>query len=74
MTKKINLHKSVYELTEEFPDLIPVLKEIGFLGIVNPVVRKTLGKKMTLPMGCEKQGQELTAVIKRLEEKGFTVE
>lgn len=72
--RKIDLHKSVYELTEEHPDLIPILKEIGFLGIINPVVRRTLGKKMTLPKGCEKQGQELSAVIKRLEEKGFIVE
>lgn len=74
MMKKIDLKKSVFALTEEYPELIPILKEIGFAGVANPVVRRTLGRKMTLPKGCEKQGQDLGAVIKQLEEKGFVVE
>jgi uncharacterized protein len=74
LTKKIKLQKSVYELTEEYPELIPILKEMGFLGVINPVIRRTLGKKMTLPQGCGKQGQEISTVTKRLEEKGFSIE
>ncbi len=74
MTKTINLQKSVFKLTEEYPELIDILKEMGFLGVANPLVRKTLGKKMTLPQGCEKQGQVLDTVIVRLKENGFDVE
>ncbi len=74
MTKKIDLKKSVYDLTEEYPELISILKEMGFLGVINPVVRKTLGKKTTLPRGCEMQGKDLSEVIQILEEHGFSVE
>jgi len=52
--KEIDLNKSVYELTETYPELIEILKELGFLGVVNPVVRKTIGRMTTIPQGCNK--------------------
>lgn len=69
--KKIDLTKSVYDLTEEYPELINILKELGFLGVANPVVRNTLGRLTTIPEGCKKQGKDLNEVIKVLKEKGF---
>jgi hypothetical protein len=71
--KELDLKKPVYELTESYPELIEILKELGFLGIANPVVRKTLGRMMTLPEGCRKQGKDLDEVLKKLEEYGFKV-
>ncbi len=71
--KEIELNKSVYELTETYPELIGVLKELGFLGVANPVVRKTLGRKITIPQGCQKQGKDLSKVIEKLKEEGFEV-
>ena len=52
--KELDLNKSAYELTEVYPELIAVLKELGFLGVANPVVRETLGRATTIPKGCEK--------------------
>jgi hypothetical protein len=69
--KEIDLSKSVYELTETFPELIDILKEMGFLGVGNPIARKTLGRVTTIPQGCQKQGKNLAEVVKKLEEKGF---
>ncbi|HEY94286.1 MAG TPA: DUF1858 domain-containing protein [Dehalococcoidia bacterium] len=71
--KKIDLSKSLYDLTDEYPELIPVLKEMGFLGVANPVTRNTLGRMTTLPQGCEKQGKDLQEVIGELEKAGYTV-
>jgi len=71
LMKKIDLSKTVFELTEEHPELVDILKDLGFLGIGNPVVRNTLGRKMTIPQGCKLQGKELAVVLKHLEEKGF---
>ena len=71
--KKIDLNRSVYELTEEFPALIDILKEMGFIGVANPLVRKTLGRKTTIPEGSKKQGKELEDVIQRLRAEGFEV-
>ena len=73
MMKHIDLKKNVYELTETYPELIEVLKEMGFLGITNPIARKTLGKVTTIPQGCKRQGKDLNEVIKKLKELGFEV-
>jgi hypothetical protein len=73
MLKLIDLKKNVYELTETYPELIEVLKEMGFLGVANPIARKTLGKLTTIPQGCKKQGEDLNEVIKKLKELGFKV-
>ena len=71
--KQLDLSKTLYELTEEYPELIAILADIGFLGIKNPIARNTLGRITTLPEGCKKQGKDLTEVIEKLKEKGFTV-
>ncbi len=71
--KEIELKKSVYELTETHPELISILKEMGFFGVAFSVVRNTLGRVTTIPQGCEKQGKGLAEVIKELEKQGFTV-
>ena len=71
--KEIDLEKSVYELTEAYPELIDILKELGFFGVANAIARNTLGRVTTIPQGCQKQGQELVNVIKKLEDAGFVV-
>ena len=73
MLKLIDLKKNVYEQTETYPELIEVLKEMGFLGVTNPIARKTLGKLTTIPQGCKKQGKDLNEIIKKLKELGFKV-
>lgn len=72
--KKIDLGKSVYELTEQYPELIEILKEAGFLGVMNPVTRNTLGRITTIPQGCQKMGKDLAEVLVILKENGFEVE
>ncbi len=69
--KEIDLSKSIYELTEQYPDLIEILKEMGFLGVKNPITRQTLGRVTTIPQGCRKMDKDLDEVIKILREKGF---
>ncbi len=71
--KEIDLKKNLYELTEVYPELIEILKGMGFFGVANPLVRKTLGRVTTIPQGCEKQKKDLNKVIKELQEAGFEV-
>ena len=72
-TKEINLKKSVYDLTEQYPELIGILKEMGFLGLTNPIMRATMGKVTTIPQGCKKMGMDLDEVKGVLKEKGFEI-
>jgi hypothetical protein len=69
--KKIDLKKTIYELTEEYPELIDLLKNMGFLGVTNPIIRNTVGRKTTLAQGCKLQGKDLSQVIAALEAQGF---
>ena len=71
--KKIDLNKSIYELTEEYPELIEILKDMGFLGVINPLVRKTIGRKTTLSEGIKKQEKDLEEVFQKLKDKDFEI-
>lgn len=71
--KKIDINKTVYELTKEYPELVDILFELGFIGVKNPVVRNTLGRATTLKEGIKKQKKSLDEVVKVLKEKGFEV-
>jgi hypothetical protein len=69
--KEIDLTASLHELTETYPELIPILKEMGFVGVANPVTRNTLGRMTTLPEGCKEQGKDLAEVLAALREHGI---
>lgn len=71
--KQIDLNKNVYDLTMQYPELIGILKEMGFLGLTNPIMRATMGKVTTIPQGCKKMGMDLDEVKKVLKEKGFEI-
>ena len=72
--KGLDLNATIYDLTEAHPELIDILKELGFFGVTRPAVRNTLGRVTTLAQGCEKQGKDLQEVIATLRGHGFTVE
>ncbi len=72
--KSIDLTKSLYELTEEYPELIPVLVDMGFSGVAFPEMRNTHGKEMTIPTGAEKFGLHMDDVVAVLKDNGFEVE
>jgi hypothetical protein len=71
--KKIDLKKSVYQLTAQYPELIDILTGLGFLGVKNAIARETLGRMTTIPQGCERMGIALDQVKAALKQKGFEV-
>ena len=71
--KEIDTSLSIYELTHAYPELIGILKDLGFAGVANPVARNTVGKVTTLAEGCEKHGIDLAKVQGKLSEQGFEV-
>lgn len=69
--KEIDANLSIYELTRAYPELIDILKDVGFAGVANPVARTTMGRVTTLAQGCEKHGIDLSEVVGKLREHGF---
>ncbi|MFA5448973.1 MAG: DUF1858 domain-containing protein [Clostridia bacterium] len=72
--KTINLSDTVYNLCEQNSGLDLVLKEIGFPEIVNPVMRNTAGRFMTLEKGAKLRGVEIEILKNKLQEHGYSVE
>ena len=67
------MKKTVFELVSEYPEVKDILKNIGFESITNPVMLKTAGKVMTIPKGAKMKGIELSTIVEKFSEKGFTV-
>jgi hypothetical protein len=73
MSKIINIQFPVLQLCNEFPEIIPIMKELGFENITNPHMLKTAGRVMTLPNGCRIKGISIEKVIETFEKNGFTI-
>ena len=74
MQKVLDLHQSVYTLCTAYPELVAVMEELGFRDIAKPGMLQTAGRFMTLKKGAAMKGIELTCIIEKLKEHGFTVE
>lgn len=73
MQKEICLNSSVYSLCSTYPEIIDILKELGFLNITKPGMLQTAGKIMTLPKGCRMMKIPIERVQTALIEHGFII-
>ncbi len=60
-------NETVFALTEQFPKTIPLLKEAGFEKITNPLLRKTLGRAITVKKACEEQKVDFNSLKGKIE-------
>lgn len=49
---KLDLTKTVYELTQEYPQIIDIMAELGFKEITKKAMLNSVGKLMTIPKGA----------------------
>ena len=68
---KIDINKTVFDLIEENSELKDILTEIGFKGLDNPLLIKTMAKKTSLKRGASLMGIE--NLQERLENYGYEV-
>ncbi len=71
--KVVDLNRTLLDLTDEYPELVQVLADLGFVGIANPALRVAHGKVMTIRDGCRRAGLDLGMVVAGLERAGFSV-
>lgn len=74
MSKIININKSIYDITNENPEIIDILVELGFSDITKPGMLQTAGRFMTLPKGAALKKISLESIKDILEVKGYHVE
>lgn len=73
MRKIIDLNQSVYELCNQYPEMIPIMVEIGFEIITKTGALQTVGRVMTLPKGCRIKGISLNTAKEAFQHNGFTI-
>ena len=71
--KRIDLSRSVHALCAEYPELLEVMKDLGFKDIVMPGMLSTAGRIMTIPKGAAMKKIDLNVIIQRLKREGYNV-
>ena len=73
MSKTIDLSKSVFELYKEYPDIVHIMKELGFESITNPGILNTAGRFMTIPKGASMKNIKMDRIIEAFQSKGYEI-
>ena len=74
MEKKLDLSKSVYDLVKEYPEVIDIMKGLGFSEITSKVMLNSVGKIMTIPKGAKMKGVSMIDIVSAFMKAGFTLE
>lgn len=67
----IDLSKSVYEICKEHPEVVAIMKDLGFESIASPGMLNTAGRFMTIPKGAAMKHIPMEKIKTAFEEKGF---
>lgn len=68
MTNYVKATDTIYDITEKYPETISFFVSNGFENLSNPVMRRTLGKTVTLEMALSMKKINQEAFIHRLSE------
>lgn len=74
MAKKIDFTKTVFELTEEYPELIKIMADLGFSEITKPPVLNSVGRLVTIPKGAKMKQISMLDIVTALVANGFELE
>ncbi|KPU45549.1 hypothetical protein OXPF_07820 [Oxobacter pfennigii] len=73
MSYILDLSKSVYEISKEHPDIIEIMKELGFESITAPGMINTAGRFMTIPKGALIKNISMDKIKEVFKSKGYEV-
>lgn len=73
MGKKIDFSKTVFELTNEYPEIKDIMVKLGFTEIVKEELRNSMGKIMTIPKGAMVKGIPMMNIIAEFMANGFEI-
>jgi hypothetical protein len=71
--RQIDFQKTVYELCEEDPFVIEIMKELGFEQITKQGMLQTAGRIMTISKGARMRGIDLSSIVQTFEKHGYIV-
>ena len=71
--KMLDLNKSVYELTQEYPEVVEIMASLGFTEITKKAMLLSVGRMMTIPKGAKMKGIEMERIEEAFAKEGFSL-
>ena len=71
MKKLIDLNRTVFELVQDYPELVEIMAKLGFTEITKKPVLNSVGKLMTIPKGAKMKNIPMMDVVTALMANGF---
>lgn len=69
----INFSKTVFKICRENPEVIEIMKELGFTDITNPGMLNTAGRFMTISKGAAMKGIGLDRIKEAFRAHGYQI-
>ena len=73
MTKKIDFTKTVYELVNEYPEIVDIMEKLGFSDITKKSKLNSLGKIITIPKGAKIKDISMLDIVNEFSKNGFEI-
>jgi len=73
MGKKIDISKSVYEICKENPDVIEIMKSLGFENITSPGMLNKAGRFMTISKGTAMKNIAIDKIKEEFAKRGYEI-
>lgn len=70
----IDLSIPVAQVVDQHPEILDLLVELGFKPLATPLMRKTVGRKVSIQQGAKMNGLDLAKIKQTLEWNGYQVE
>ena len=71
--KTIDLSKTVYDLSRQYPEFIPIMTELGFKEMQNSMNLQAMGRLVSPIEGSKRHNVPIEDMVKKFEENGFHV-
>jgi hypothetical protein len=73
MKKTIDLKMTVNELVKAYPEIVEIMKELGFENITDPKMLATVGRFMTIEKGAAMKRIDLETIKETFGKRGFEI-
>jgi hypothetical protein len=72
--KIIDSNKSVFEISQQYPELVQILATLGFKDILLPGMLQSAGRMMTIRKGATMKKIDWSIIESTFSEKGFLIQ
>ena len=73
MDNVIDVSIPVAQVIDQHPEVLDLLVELGFKPLANPIMRNTVGRKVSLKQGAKLEGTPMEKIVRTLEANGYEV-